>query len=286
MPKGAGHNLKAVLTALFNLMGSLFRRHPIFFLVLAYLIGTGLMLFTETKNKMEFGLCILITFVSVIIYVQTKKYAETMLSFMIGILTIFTINWDGNNSKMFIVFYIGINVLFFFLNSISLATKIETELTHAASYIDTNNFKLIYDELHSIASKSTKYNQLNSIDKSEIIKKLAYARIETNQMYLSIVHIEMIKVVFGLSISEAFEFYKNIHYVVLRSTNYIDISLYIETILLKALPISPSEFIEIFNMTKKHLISGKLDLDAYLCNIEDCLFRGYSIEEIIVEFNS
>jgi len=285
MANEVGGNLKGVLASLANVVGSLFRQFPFFFVVLMVGAFKVLLLFTHSKNKMEFGLCLLVSFVSIIIYAQTKKYAETMLSFMVSILTIFTINWDGYNSKIFIAFYIGINVLVFFLSTIMLASNKETDITHAASYISRGNFKEVYGQLDAICNKPTKFQQISVLDKAQAIRYLAYASVKMDQMFAAIEYIEMIKVVYGIPLNEALNFYRDIFFVGKRSTNYFDTSHFLDKVVSIGLPLTPSEFMEIFNKTKKMIISGRMDVDSYLAKVAELAYSGHSNDEIVAILN-
>lgn len=286
MNKKVGNSLKDVLRSLINVSGQLFRKHLIIYLTAVIILGGCFWAFTKSPHQMTFVLCVLISLVSIILYVKTDNYAETLLSFMLGVLTIFTVNWDNYTSKLFILFYIGLNTLLFFISSIRMASKLETILTNAATYIDLENFSTVYNKLNAICSRNTKYNNLSIIEKGEIVKYLAYMKIQTTEMPNSILDIELIKVCYQLDLKTSCDFFKIIYFIKYRTHSEWDLNTFISTILNRRLPIDPLDFIKILEQTKSCLISKKLSLTEYLDKIEKLAFDGYSDENIVATLNS
>lgn len=282
MSKGIGKNTGSLLSALVNLMGTMFRQHPIIFLTFIGIIGYATFWFTTSSNKMTFFLCILISLVSIVLYSKTNNYAETLMSFMIGVLTIFTINWDSINSKIFIAFYIGINIFLFFISSIKVATKVETELTIASSFIDNLNFKATYQRLDAICKIPTTYNLISNLDKAEIIKYLSYMKLPIENMKEAINNIETIKVVLRLTLEESCNFFRAIYFIQIRALTSFTVTNFLDIIMAKRLPITPNELMNIVDQTKKILISKKINILEYLDKIEELTLNGLSDEEIII----
>ncbi|HEX2898442.1 MAG TPA: hypothetical protein VHS96_01870 [Bacteroidia bacterium] len=285
MAEGIGKNSKAIFVSFGNLVGGFVRRHPLFFVIFLALIGYVLYQFSISADRMTFGLCILISFVSILNFARTKNYAETLMSFMLGILTIFTIEWSSPRPLLFVSFYIGINLLLFIINSVQLATTLESELTTASSLISTEEFKTTYSQLNSIVHIDTKYNQLSSIEKASVVKHLSYLSVPMGEMTRSIALVEMIKVVFQISLDDAIKFYRNIYFVKQRATQTFDPNQFLDQIVIRRLPLTPEEFAMIFDSTKKLLISGRFTVNEYLSCLERLLKDGHSIAEIIDEMN-
>ena len=122
MSDSVGKSFKEVIIAFKNVLGRLCRQNPLFILVFIAIVTYGLYMFTKSESRMTFILCVLISIVSILIYSRNNNYAETILSFMLGVLTIFTIKWDGYTSKLFIGFYTSVNIFLFFLLQSSLQT--------------------------------------------------------------------------------------------------------------------------------------------------------------------
>lgn len=286
MGKKPGDNLKDVTKGLVNVSEQLFRKQPVIFLVFIAILGICFWEFVKSPHRMTFGLCILISGVSIILYIKTNNYAETLLSFMLGVLTIFTVNWDHYTSSLFVLFYLGINIFLFFISSIRMAAKLETILTSAATYIDLQNFDYTYKRLDAICHFNTTYKNFSIIDKAETLKYLAYMKVPIEEMYESISNIELIKVCYQLEIATACDFFRVIYFIKYRTNSSIDITAFLDTIVSKRLPIDPLSFIKILEQTKSCLLSQKLTLLEYLDKIENLAFDGYSDENIIKEMNN
>ena len=243
--------LKNLLISLKNVIGRLIRTHPLIFIVFIALIAFGLMMFTSSENKMTFILCVLISFVSLLIYGKNNNYAETVLSFMLGVLTIFTITWDNYTSKLFVGFYISINLLIFFITSIKLSMRVESKLNSAATYMDIDNYKKTYNELKKISNKNTSHNYLGGVEKAEVIKYLAYMKVPLIEIEDSIKNIEVIKVVFQLDLNKSNEFFKTLYFIKIRALSNFNITNLLDLTVHKRLPLLPEEFLTILNQTKK-----------------------------------
>lgn len=281
MADNIGNSLKEILISFKNVLGRLLRQHPTIFLTFMAIITFGLIMFTKSEQRMTFGLCILISFVSILIYSRNNNYAETLLSFMLGVLTIFTIKWDGYTSKLFIGFYVSVNIIIFFLTSIKLAMRIETELTAAASYIDLDNFKATYKRLNEISKINTKFNMLGGVERAETVKHLAYMKVPIHEIEESIKNIEMIKVIYQLDLLSSCDFFKTLYYIKLRSGSLFDITNLLDLIVAKRLPLTPEEFLKILNKTKKEIIQNSFSIVDYLARIDKAVYNGEDIDGII-----
>jgi len=285
MGKEVNKSMGGLFIALRNLLSDLLRKHPITTLILFGIIGYLLRYFISTPNKIIFCLSLIVSFVSVIIFTQTKKYGETLLPFMIGILTIFTVNWDHTKADIFIIFYLIVNLVIFLISSLNIASKIESQLTTAASYIDQKEFEIIYKQLNDICKKGTNNHMLSRLESAEALKYLAYANVKVVDMPVAILNIEMVKVVYGLTLKQACDFYRSIYFVNRRTKNNIDINQLLEIIFVKALPITPEEFINVFDKTKKVLINQEMDIVKYLDKLESLLLNGYTNDYIVISMN-
>ncbi|MCD4835065.1 MAG: hypothetical protein K8R31_14805 [Bacteroidales bacterium] len=281
MAEEIGKNSDSVFIAFKNVLGRLLRQHPVIFLTFMALITAGLIFFTQSEQRMTFGLCILISIVSILIFAKTNNYAETLLSFMLGVLTIFTITWNDYTSRLFIGFYVSVNIVIFFITSIKLAAKSETELTAAASYMNLKNFKDTYKKLNKISKTSTGFNILGGIEKAETIKYLAYMKVPLEEIYESVKNIELIKVIYQIDLKSSCEFFKTLYFIKERSNSLFDITNLLDLIVAKSLPLTPEEFLTILNQTKKELIQNEFSLVSYLNEIESSVLNGEDIDGIV-----
>lgn len=115
--------------ALKNLVQVLFKKMPVLFLVLIYLVDLGIRSYLSEGFSTTYLLGLLILLISIGIYVSTKSFSETTLSFVLGVLTIYSIDWEKANITLFVILYLAYIVIVFYVSVIRLAAKQEVILS-------------------------------------------------------------------------------------------------------------------------------------------------------------
>lgn len=83
-------SINEALKSLGSVTQTLFTKMPVLFLVIIYLLDLGIRGYLSEGFSVTSLLGALILFISIGIYISTKSFAETTLSFILGILTIYT----------------------------------------------------------------------------------------------------------------------------------------------------------------------------------------------------
>lgn len=260
-------SLFEAISALKAVTQTLFKKMPVLFLVVIYLVDLGIRSYLSAGWSTTYLLGLLILIISIGIYVSTKSFSETTLSFVLGILTIYSIDWENANITLFLVLYLAYIVVTFYISSIRLAAKQESILTQAACKLDMDDYKNVYKRLKNISQKSTKYGQLSILDKSEIIRYLAFRQVIIGEYEEAINMIELIKSVCQAEIVPCCEIYYGFYtYCYNQKPTPPNISKEVEKMFDKVttLTISYLEFFEIFAQTKRILVETKLPLE-YVC---------------------
>lgn len=276
-------SLFEAITALKDVTQTLFKKMPVFFLVLVYLADLGIRSYLSAGLSTTYLLGLLILIISISIYVSTKSLSETTLSFVLGILTIYSIDWEKANIALFVILYLAYIVLVFYISAIRLAAKQESILIQAACKLDMDDYTNVYKRIKYISQKSTKHNQLSILDKSEIIRYLAFRQVIIGEYEEAINMIELINVVCQAEITPCCEIYYGFYtYCYNRKPVPPNISKEIEKMFDKVttLTVSYAEFFEIFNQTKRILIEEILPFDKYLLEIRLMALKGYSCSDI------
>ena len=180
---------------------------PVLFLVLIYLVDLGIRSYLSEGFSTTYLLGLLILLISIGIYVSTKSFSETTLSFVLGVLTIYSIDWEKANITLFVILYLAYIVIVFYVSVIRLAAKQEVILSQAACKLDIKDHDRIYKHLKAISHTTTKYNQLSILDKSEVIRYLAFRQVITGEYEEAINVIELIKSVCQTDIISCCEIY-------------------------------------------------------------------------------
>ena len=276
-------SLFEAISALKAVTQTLFKKMPVLFLVVIYLVDLGIRSYLSAGWSTTYLLGLLILIISIGIYVSTKSFSETTLSFVLGILTIYSIDWENANITLFLVLYLAYIVVTFYISSIRLAAKQESILTQAACKLDMDDYKNVYKRLKNISQKSTKYGQLSILDKSEIIRYLAFRQVIIGEYEEAINMIELIKSVCQAEIVPCCEIYYGFYtYCYNQKPTPPNISKEVEKMFDKVttLTISYLEFFEIFAQTKRILVETKLPFDNYLLEIRLMALKGYSSTDI------
>lgn len=276
-------SLFEAITALKDVTQTLFKKMPVLFLVLVYLIDLGIRSYLSAGWSTTYLLGLLILLISIGIYVSTKSFSETTLSFVLGILTIYSINWEEANITLFVILYLVYIVVVFYISAIRLAAKQENILIQAACKLDMSDYKNVYKRLKGISQKSTKHNQLSILDKSEVIRYLAFRQVIIGEYEEAINLIELIKSVCQAEIIPCCEIYYGFYtYCNNKKPTPPNISKEVERMFDKVttLTISYLEFFEIFSETKRILVEEKLNFDKYLLEIKLMALEGYSGSDI------
>ena len=270
--------------ALKNLVQVLFKKMPVLFLVLIYLVDLGIRSYLSEGFSTTYLLGLLILLISIGIYVSTKSFSETTLSFVLGVLTIYSIDWEKANITLFVILYLAYIVIVFYVSVIRLAAKQEAILSQAACKLDITDHDRIYKHLKAISHTTTKYNQLSILDKSEVIRYLAFRQVIIGEYEEAINVIELIKGVCQTDIISCCEFYYGFYaYCYNKQSRTPNISSEIEKMFDKVttLTMSYTEFFNVFASTKRILVEGKLTFEKYLLEIRELSLKGYSSEDII-----
>lgn len=204
---GKSKSLFEAISALKAVTETLFKKMPVLFLVVVYLADLGIRSYLSAGWSTTYLLGVLIFIISIGIYINTKSFSETTLSFVLGILTIYSIDWKKTNITLFVSLYLAYIVVTFLISSIRLAANQESILIQAACKMDIDKYKDVYDRLKNISQKSTKYSQLSILDKSEIIRYLAFRQVSIDEYEEAINMIELIKSVCRADIIPCCEIY-------------------------------------------------------------------------------
>ncbi|MDD2299677.1 MAG: hypothetical protein PHS04_00935 [Tissierellia bacterium] len=276
-------SLIEALNSLASVTQTLFLKMPVLFLVIIYLIDLGIRGYLSAGFSVTTLLGILILFISIGLYINTKSFAETTLSFILGVLTIYAIDWESANITLFVILYLSYVILAFFISSIRLAAKQESILVQAACKLDIDDYDSVYKRIKEISQKSTKHNQLSIIEKSEIIRYLAFRQVIIGEYDEAINIIELIKGVTQIDLIQCCEIYYSFYtYIYNRRPSPPNISREIEKMFDKVttLTIAYNEFFDIFSNTKRILVEDKIKYDKYLTEIRLYALKGYSSADI------
>lgn len=274
------YSLYQSIKLLIGLIKDLFAKTPSLFLACIMLIYLLMDIYISKGFSIIFLIGIFILLTSLCIYIKTNKISDTTLSFILGILTVYSIDWEKANSKLFIALYTIYIIIIFYCYAIRLTIKQESILVQAACKINLENYKETYKKLKKLSLTSTDYNMLSILDRCEVIRYLAFRRVNIEEYKESIKVIEIIKCACQIDLMKCCEIYYSM-FIYCKNQNNIPLAVGKMIDKVTTLAISYEEFFNIFKETKYIISNETVTFDRYLEIIQNMSIRGYGYKDII-----
>jgi hypothetical protein len=277
------NTLKEAWYSLVGLIKEVSSAFPFMVMFFGFLLYKGYKLFTGTANSTVFILCLIVGVLSIGVYAKNKSFFETMIAFLLGILTIFSITWDTEKAIIVGSMFFGFFILFSALSAVRLSSEIETILTHASNFMQSGNQKDNFKVLNEIVKQKSKYGQLHIEDRAKAVRFFIFIKVPINDLKASLDIIEILKTVYQISLEESLNFYRSI-FILDKRGNYNNVStLGLELIFsrITQLPLVPQEFFQIFNLSKKSIYNKYNSIFEYLDEMESLLEQGLDIDSIV-----
>lgn len=283
--KKIGRSLAEATRALRNVSSALVQKFPaltfMFFMLLIF-IGS---LVVSTRLPGLVFLCLLILVVSIGVYWRSRNFAETALTFVLGLFTVFTISWDKNLMWMFVVFFVAFAGIITIIGSVSLAAKKESILTQAAVYTHAADFKQARAELEKVVSDGTPHSQIDVIELADIVRYFVFRKVPLERIPNLLRLTEQIGVISHVEYPEVAQFVWALYrcHLIKHTYDPIAMDLYVERIL--EVPCRPEEFFEVFERTRKYMIAGTVDEQRYLDLVGELFSAGLTADDVVSAFD-
>jgi len=206
MSKSISDSLERAIRQLRVVIADLVHKQPVLVCLLVITAIPICLLLALTPFTTIAVLCLIITFVSTAIYVKTESYAETALTFILGLFTTFSVDWTFGKSILIIMFFLAFTVVIFVIGAIRLASKIEWILTQATVQYKPAEHQPTYDQLHDIASASTPYGQLHIVERAESVRYFSFRKINMSRLKRLLALVERVTTSWSIPHIQACEF--------------------------------------------------------------------------------
>ncbi|NQV16324.1 hypothetical protein HQ531_12760 [bacterium] len=265
---------------------SLIQKNPTFPIIILIILAWIIMQIAGAPQLTTSILCFIVTILSWAIYISRKDFGETGLTFILGLFTVFSVDWNTETAALFITFFLFFTILIMMTYSVRLAADKESILTQAAIYYSPNSSTSIMREFERIVSSNSKHGMLSINQRSAIVRFFAFRRVPLDHMSRLLDSTELIFVVADIESMLAARFIHSL-YLTLQSMDgdeFKEIGIFLDRII--TIACSPTEFFQIFDATKRYLLKGTVNRQEYI-KIIDKLFRdGFSVEDIETHFIS
>ena len=269
-----------VLKSTKNLIISLYNLAPVAALVtLIFLINLIWVIRTYPSCNLAIVLIVLII-VSIFIYMKTNDYGQAALGLVAGLLAAFTVKWNTKLTIIFVAIWITFAGFTMLYQSIKIAAKYEDIFRQASIWIDFSNLSDVEKKLKTIPKTSLK-GMIGPLEAAEAIRLLAFYRHPIEFMGGTLTSIEMIATLTELDYKRITMFHAEL-YKMMKSPNELIYHKQIECVydIVRNTSVPPNEFFEAFEITRKRVLSGEVELNFYFELIQSGLENGYNPNEI------
>ncbi len=251
-------SLRDSWSSLVGVIKALYIINPIFIIFTGGFFLWLFNLFTSSPEITVLLLSFLIFALTLIQYTISKKYAESSLSFMLGMLTVFTIEWTDYRAWIFVSFYVFLNVFMLLITSIRVSSEVEVYLVDAAYLLDKINTKEKASSLNQMIKESKTNGRISVGEKAIATYQLIYFNVNERDLPQAFIDLEIIKVLYRLDFENALDLYKSLHLITticVLENNIYRVRDILDIIQLKRLTFLPFEIKEIIMSTRNSVRS-------------------------------
>lgn len=256
--KKAIKSLKSTLQAAYNLV-------PLI-IIFSVLIVIGLVfLIIKFGLLMAFSL-IVIVIVSIVVYSKTKNYGEAALSLVLGMLTVFSVEWTQSKLIILATGWVGFSLIAIIISSIKIASRSEELYIHISSMMGYYS-KYESKELEDLLPKEVKKADIPTfgpIEAAEIAKICIYKNINLDEIKFALEKIHILKNVIQVDSKIVAKFLLDLYNMYGNQFDESNILLDYIYNTFREVGIPPEEFIEYYNLSKKAVFRDDIEPDKYI----------------------
>ena len=268
--------------ALSGTIGSIFRHSPSLFIFIVFLLIVAIYGMANTVHTTIIGLSLLVGFLSFLLYIKTDNFAESFLTFVLGIVAIYSVEWNRELAIIFGGTFAFFTVLFFLTSSVKIAAKIQWNATLSKNFL-TNSFPaLSVKEIQKLISQPTRFGMLSVSDRATALQYLAFTSVPLTTISAALDAIEDFNKLMELPLERSLHLYRIIRIIVVHteereiSDNDLDA---IKQCLLNSSYL-PDELINILDSWRDAAVSQRLSFQFILDRIALHGKRGLSCQAV------
>lgn len=269
-------SFKSVWEAFVIVCNSLIQKFPIL-LIFVFAIGINVawLFFTLSSNFFMISISILILLSSIIMY--SKDSSGVTITFMVSLLTIFSIDWNENPGYKVIFFalYTSYIVIVGLVSSIKIASRRESILIQASGYINVDK-----KELEKLVNEA-KGENLSILEKSEVVRYLAVRGMDIEDIRAAVEEINIIKLAFQLNLDQSMRYYYTLYQIMkIKKVEFINVQIRKVLDMTFEFPLEPYEVLELISTIKSDLLRSENSPLAFLRLVKQLLEEGMDSNEI------
>ncbi len=273
-------------TALISLLKTLYRGMPLLMVTFTFL-----MIFVAEKIRsntiFQLGMLTTVIFLSSIaVYFKSKNYGEAVLALSAGLFTVYTVTWTTSIFISFIAVWVMFTIVVFLTTSIRLGSTTQSIYMEAAFAIKHPQLsdKECEKQLQAI-SNALKECIMGPVERAETIRVFAYRKISLNDMEIGL---KWVNIFFSLT-RIPYLTLADFVAVVIKNASILNQRITGDMIFehiysgIRSAPVTPQEYIEVFQRTRHLLIRNK-NVVLYFDILNTYFDSGSSPDDIEVFF--
>ncbi len=265
-----------------EVLARVFRQAPTLVLFVVGTIAAAIYAAATSPYTTTIILSLIVGFLSFQIYRKTDNYAESFLTFVLGILAIYSISWTQVLAIIFATTFALFTVLFFLRSSVKVAATIEWNLSQAHNFVTVQEPAVTQKDLQKIVTQSTGFGQLSPAERSYSIRYFAFLGVSIKDMPLALHAVEGFKSLLNLTLEESLRLFRVMRNILIyseqRSLENRDLDALFQCACRANL--LPDEILVILDEWQGTLIENKIGLSKALERIAMLTQRGYVLRSL------
>jgi hypothetical protein len=253
--------------------------------VIGMLLAAIVILVSLLSTTLMVGVTVLLVgIVSIVIYAKTSNYGEAALALVAGLLTVFTVEWTAGRFIAFTVAWIGFTLIALMISSVRLAAKLESIYTHAAASLsnDPSTIRQITKRLQDIGRKRTQYGQLQAVERAEAIRLLVFRKIPIDSLADAVSSVEIFSTFTRVDPRTITLFIADISKILqLQTPDRYQQALSRVLSIIRESAVQPEDFIKAFQQSRRLVLSGAINTEAYFQAVRENLETGVAPEDML-----
>jgi hypothetical protein len=225
---------------------------------------------------------LIILFTSIFVYMQSKNYGESALALSAGLLTLFSLEWTHDKFAIFILAWVTFTLAVIIISGVNSASKYQQLYINIALILDLDNFEETQNKIRSIIEGiESKDKILGIIQRSEIIEIFAYRKLPLEFMEQGLSWVITLYAISKADYKSIALFISDIYKIFPPEQNK-KYSRLLDSIYnrMRESPVSPIEFINAFNSSRKLVLSKQLEPKEYFDYLSNALENGVEPDDI------
>jgi len=216
---------------------------------------------------------LLIIFTAILIYFRTRNYGESALGLAAGLLTFFTVEFNTQRSTLFFVAWTTFSAFALVISSVNLASRSQQIIRDAVVAIDPKKQKDLESSMKKFSNEFSQ-SPLGPIQRAEVMREFAFRRLPFSNFRDGLSGVVVLYEISRVDHLELARFFADIYRIFPSQKNQYAGLVDFIYVSMRQSSVSPKEYIDAFNNSRRYILSQKLSAREILKTIQVNLEHG------------